>query len=457
MKRSIVAGIGVTVLLGAVVAAVSSPAQATPRTGSSASAAAKARAELRDGTLAQHAGLINVCQAHHLACNAIILAKSKHSSSALAFKPAVGYGARELQKAYGLHGAASRHGTITVIGAGAYPTLQSDLNVYRSTYGLPACTTGNGCFTQLNYKGNAPYSPTTHKFLQFGEEEIAVETALDVDMASAACPKCKIISLQVPLKDGFFGNKKHIDNAILHFATAVQTAHRLGATSVSISYGYPTDKYSNSGTIAKMMRVPGMAITSSSGDSGFMARQPSWPANLTTVTAVGGTSLYANRSNKRGFTELAWNGAGSGCQPGLGAAVGQYKRITKFCGGHRAVSDVSGVADPYTGVAVYDSYAPASGMPLGFIVVGGTSASSPFIAGMYSRAPRNSAVVGPNTIYAAPARKFHDVTIGTNYTVHACPTAGVGNPVCDARPGWDGPTGRGTPNGLSLFASKPGH
>lgn len=408
------------------------------------------RAQLRAGTLGSGYTTENICSAHRLACQAIVLTRTSSSATPFAFTPPIGYGARELERAYGLAGAPSRAGTIVVIGAGADPSLESDLGVYRSTYHLPACTSGNGCFRQVNYLGGAPYPPATGFNNQFGEEEIAVETSLDVDMASAACPQCKIISMQVPLRDGFFGNRKHINTAISHFATGVQTARSLGASAVSISYGYPTDKFSDKGAIAAQMDQPGMPIVSSSGDAGFAERAGQWPQSLTTVTSAGGTSLYP-AGNDRGYSEVAWNGAGSDCSVDLPPAKGQQANISSYCGGHRAASDVSAVADPYTGVAVYDTYAPATGLPYGFLVVGGTSVASPFIGGIYARAPQDPTVEGPNTIYAAPRTDFHDVTAGTNAGLGYCRTVGIGNPVCDAGPGWDGPTGVGTPNGLAGF------
>jgi subtilase family serine protease len=444
-----VAGVVGALVLSAV-AAGTAEASAPP-----SSTAAVARAELRAGTLGHDHGAVDVCAAHHLACNAVVVTTAKGSSTPLAFRPPVGYGARDLEDAYGITGAPSRTGTIVVIGAGAYPTLESDLAIYRRTYNLPDCTSASGCFQQLNFKGGAPYKPTQNKDLQFGEEDIAVETSLDVDMASAACPKCHIISMQVPLLDGFYGNKAHIHQAIQDFADGVRTAHRLGASAVSISYGYPTDQFSDKGAIASELDIPGMAIVSSSGDSGFTARQGQWPQSLSTVTSAGGTSLYPDTSSTRGYTEVAWNGAGSDCTKDVGPAVGQPASVSRNCQGKRAASDVSAVADPYTGVAVYDSYAPATGMPLGFIVVGGTSVASPFLGGLYARAPQNDAVHGPNTMYAAPAGDFTDVTTGTNAGLGYCRTVGIGNAVCDAGPGWDGPTGVGTPYGLDAFSTTP--
>lgn len=422
------------------------------------------RTALRNGTLARTAGTAQICASHRLRCKAELVTARRSSGSPIAQPrsmavgpnteaPPVGYGARELEKAYGLSSAPSRTGTIVVIGAGAYPTLESDLAIYRSAYHLPSCTKASGCFRQMNYKGGAPYKPAKSLDYQYAEEEIGVETALDVDMASAACPRCHIVSMQVPLIDGFYGSTKQTHNAILHFATGVQTAKKIGANAVSISYGYPTDRYSDKGTIAKLMRQPGMAIVSSSGDSGFIADEGQWPQSLPTVTSAGGTSLYVDQTAKRKFREVAWNGAGSGCTTDVAPAVGQPAKVSKKCDGHRAASDVSAVADPYTGVAVYDSYAPGTGMPYGFVVVGGTSASSPFIAGLYARARISRSTVGPNTLYAAGASNFHDVTIGTNAGVGFCRAYGYPNALCDATSGWDGPTGLGTPKGLRPFTA----
>lgn len=370
------------------------------------------RQSLRGGTFGRDHGRLELCANHRLHCLAEVATQRRGSSRMLAQQPPIGYGATELATAYGLTNAHKGTGTIVVIGAGAYPTLDSDLAIYRSTYHLPACTKANRCFRQLTYQGKAPYQPAGGKDAPAYEEELAVETALDVQMASAACPTCKIISMQVPLVDGYAYTKTELHAAVLHFATGVQTARKLGARAVSISYGYPTDSYSDKGEIATMMTTPGMAIVASSGDSGFLDHEGQWPQNLPTVTSAGGTSLYADATAKRRYAETAWTYAGSGCSNGQPPANGQPKKISKLCGGLRTASDVSAVADPLTGVAVYDSYAPDSGQPLGFLVVGGTSASSPLLAGMYARASRTSAnrhVVGPNTLYRAKASTFNDV------------------------------------------------
>jgi hypothetical protein len=151
-----------------------------------------------------------------------------------------------------------------------------------------------------------------------------------------------------------------------------------------------------------------------------------------------------------GFSQAVWAPAGSGCSPDLRAAYGQPKDVAAYCNGHRAVTDVAAVAD---NVAVYDTYAPASGHPFGWITVGGTSASSPFVAGISARAPAVSDALGPNVIYRAPASAFDDITTGRNGAAAECASDGVDLRLCKAAIGWDGATGRGIPRGLKPFTS----
>jgi subtilase family serine protease len=214
------------------------------------------------------------------------------------------------------------------------------------------------------------------------------------------------------------------------------------------------------GAPATALHHPGVAILASSGDSGYTAQQ-TFPAEVRWVTSVGGVNLTTNDGGQTystsawgsmftssGSTTPQWVGAGSGCVTGLPAAVGQPAAVAANCNNHRAVADVSADADPLTGVAVYDSYWPYSGGPGGYLVVGGTSASSPWLAGLYARAG-TSGVDGPNTMYAAPAGSITDVVGGSNSPDGTCspyPAA-----VCNGVAGWDGPTGVGVPNGLGAF------
>jgi hypothetical protein len=90
-------------------------------------------------------------------------------------------------------------------------------------------------------------------------------------------------------------------------------------------------------------------------------------------------------------------------------------------------------------------------VPGGFVVIGGTSDAAPFVAGLYGRAPLPATLLGPNTIYAAPAGALHDITDGRNASFGDCEYYQLDPVLCAAGPGWDGPTGEGTPHGLGAF------
>ena len=408
------------------------------------------RSELRGGTLSQTRGTTPVCATHHLRCTARALTTEPGSATRLITGTPIGYGPAELAEAYGLAAAPKGTATIALLGAGAYPNLESDLTIYRDTYGLPRCTTYSGCLKVVDYRGGRAKPPSTDEFGQLVEEFDAEETALDVQMASAACPTCRIVFVQLPWQDGAPATLADEDVAAAHFATGTQTAVKLGAKAVSISYGYDTTPENLTGAPARGMRQPGVAVFSSSGDSGFLFDQGQWPQSLPTVISAGGTSLYPS-GTARGYTDVAWSGAGSGCTPGVPPANGQPASVSRYCDGSRTATDIAAVADPYTGVAVYDSYSPAFGFPAGFQVFGGTSVSSPFLAGAAARAGVPASLLGPNLLYAAPKGTFTDVTLGVNAPPHLCEQTGFDAHLCTAGTGWDGPTGLGVPNGRSPF------
>jgi subtilase family serine protease len=213
----------------------------------------------------------------------------------------------------------------------------------------------------------------------------------------------------------------------------VNTAARLGATAISNSYGGSDASDAANGSSNDH---PGIAVTASSGDGGFGVE---YPASSQYVVAVGGTSLTRAAGTTRGWTESAWSGAGSGCSA-FNPAIPGAASFDTGCA-RRAVADVSAVADPNTGVAVYDSV-PFQGFS-GWLVFGGTSASAPIIASVYALAG-NAATIDANDFpYQHPTALF-DVTTGSNGT--CSPTQ-----LCHARAGWDGPTGLGTPNGTGAF------
>ncbi|HEX4467274.1 MAG TPA: hypothetical protein VH025_08795, partial [Solirubrobacteraceae bacterium] len=95
--------------------------------------------------------------------------------------------AQRLHEAYGLptETSASALQTVAVVDAFDDPTAEADLDVYDKQFGLPACTTANGCFRKVNQSGNA--SPLPKK-----QGEWAGEISIDVQMARAICQSCRV-------------------------------------------------------------------------------------------------------------------------------------------------------------------------------------------------------------------------------------------------------------------------
>ncbi|MFG2190562.1 hypothetical protein ACGFNT_36300 [Nocardia iowensis] len=298
---------------------------------------------------------------------------------------------------------------MAVVDAYDDPTAAADLATYRSQFGLAPCTTASGCFTKVGQTGSSTALPQV-------DAGWAQEISLDLDMVSATCPDCKI--LLVEAKSASFAD----------LGTAVNYAASVpGVVAISNSYG------GNDSAAKPAYNHPGIAITASTGDSGYGVESP---ASFGTVTAVGGTSLVKNAS-ARGWSESAWSSAGSGCST-INAKPAWQTAATRCSG--KANADVSAVADPNTGVAVYDS-TPSQGSA-GWMVFGGTSASAPIIAAVYALSGNTAGV--PASYTWAHAANLYDVTSGTNGN---CTTAVW----CTSGAGWDGPTGLGTPNGTGAF------
>ena len=324
----------------------------------------------------------------------------------------IGYGPSALQAAYSLPSSTQgAEQTVAVIDGYDDPTAEHDLAVYRAQFGLPPCTSANGCFRKVDQTGAHHYPQADGGWGQ--------EISLDLDMVSAVCPLCHVMLVEATT------------TSMANLGAAVNTAVRLGANAVSNSYGGPdaTDR-----SYGHYYHHRGVAVTASAGDSGYGV---SYPASSKWVIAVGGTTLKRSTA-ARGFSESAWSDTGSGCS-GDNTASWQPVRISACP--DRAVADVSAVADPVTGVAVYDSYAYQG--TSGWLTFGGTSASAPIIAAVYALAGNTADVSGGAALWAHHAG-LHDITTGSNGT---CATKRW----CTARRGWDGPTGWGTPNGVTAF------
>ncbi|MGI8700350.1 MAG: S53 family peptidase [Nocardioidaceae bacterium] len=331
----------------------------------------------------------------------------------IAGKPA-GFGATDLRAAYNLPTTRGAGQLVAVVDAYDDPTAEADLAVYRARYGLPPCTTKNGCFSKVNQNGGTGNLPPR-------DGGWALEISLDLDMVSAACPKCSIVLIE--------GDSPTIDD----LGTAVDTAARMHASVVTNSYGL--DEFAGMRAYFHYYQHPRTAALASSGDYGFGAAQ--FPAVVPGVTAVGGTSLYRS-DNRRGWAELAWSGAGSGCSAYVAKPAYQHDR---HCG-NRTISDVSAVADPETGVAVYDTTPNPYGIPPGWLVLGGTSASSPLLAGVIGLAGDGHTFTTRHLYRHDSA--LYDAVGGSNGSCG-------GDYLCTGKRGYDAPTGLGTPHGSGAF------
>ncbi|MEV5952737.1 S53 family peptidase [Streptomyces sp. NPDC051987] len=335
-----------------------------------------------------------------------------------------GYSPANLRSAYGLTSAAASNGsgeTIAIVDAYNDPNAESDLATYRSYYGLSACTTANGCFKKVSQTGSTTSLPSSDS----GWSE---EISLDLDMASAICPNCKILLVEAT------------SATMANLGTAVNEAVTLGAKFVSNSYG-GSESSSDTSYDSSYFNHTGVAITVSAGDSAYGAE---YPAASRYVTSVGGTKLSTS-STTRGWTETVWKtssteGTGSGCS----AYDAKPSWQTDTSCTKRMISDVSAVADPATGVSVYDSY----GVTAGWYTFGGTSVSAPIIAGVYALAgtPASGTYPAQYPYDYAGTSALNDVTSGNN---GSCSVSYY----CTATTGYDGPTGWGTPEGITAFAN----
>jgi subtilase family serine protease len=316
----------------------------------------------------------------------------------------------QLRSAYNLTGTSGAGRTVAIVDAYGYPNLERDLTIYRNFYGMPACTTANGCLRIIDQNGGTSLPRTDLGWSQ--------EQALDVDAVSAACPDCKIVVVQA--KSSSFAN----------LGAAVNTAARqAGVVAISNSYGGGDAPDS---TYGSYYNHPGIAVTASTGDNGYQGG--SYPASSTYVTAVGGTTLKMSGNTR--VSETVWSGAGSGCST-TNAAIAGSASFNTGCT-KRAMADVSAAADPNTGGL--SVYSPTTTKNSTWSQYGGTSESSPIIASVYALAGGGYS----NTTPYQHAGSLFDITSGSN---GSCPTTQW----CNARAGWDGPTGLGTPNGTGAF------
>jgi len=349
--------------------------------------------------------------------------------------PPAPYTAADLQSAYRLPSALlGARQTIAIVDAYDDPDAAADLAAYRQANGLPACDTSFPCFTKVNQDGAAGPLPPP-------DPDWAIEESTDVDMASAICPNCKIVLVEAD------------DDTYANLGAAENEAAKLGAHVISNSYG-GLEQDGEAALCQDYYQHPGVAITVSTGDDGFGVEAP---AACGSVIAVGGTTLYRS-ATAAGWSQNAWSlemnqaqsdseyygmGPGSGCSAYIAKPAWQHDPLC----GNRTVADVSAVADPMTPVAVYDSYAEP-----GWIAVGGTSVAAQIIGAVYALAG-NAAAINPGAYLYAHASQLNDVTTGSPVTSTAGGADGFcgGSYLCTPVPGYDGPTGLGSPDGIGAF------
>lgn len=330
-----------------------------------------------------------------------------------------GWTPAQLEAAYGLtSGLGKGKGTnVAVIEAGDLAAASSDLATYRKQYGL-----GNVHLTKYNENGQqSNYPPTCEDY------GWCLETDLDIDMVSAACPKCNIF-----LMEGKGG--------ISDFEAAEAEAVTLGATILSNSWICYASWDCNDPNFPNYFDTPGIAYLGGSGDDAYSAL--GGPAALATVIAVGGTQLTKCGST---YCESLWNDAGGGCAnpgnvgyPGVPKPSWQHDPDCSY----RTVSDVSSEAGCSPGVAVYISIYG------GWTGVCGTSVSTPFTSGVVAIAGDASKLDAAKTIWTFGSSKHKE------YFHHPSGGGSCGNYLCGSgryKKYYSGPGGWGTPNGTKGY------
>jgi hypothetical protein len=356
----------------------------------------------------------------YVRCLAVVRTPSNHDLAAAATPgqpPSTALGPAAIQSAYKLPSAGSGQ-TVAIVDALGDAQAESDLATFRSYYGLPPCTTADGCFKKVDQTGGTSYPADDSGW--------ALETSLDLDAVSSACPTCNILLVE--------GNSASLGD----LTAAENEAVALGAKYISNSYGATEDP--SELAFDSAYSHPGVAITASTGDTGNVII---WPSSNPSVTAVGGTTLTTDTSVPRGWAEKAWSSGGSGCSA-IEPRPDYQNGVTTDCA-MRATADIAADADPASGLATYDTLGQG-----GWLQVGGTSLASPLMAAMYALAGAPAADTYPvDYPYHDPTQSsdLFDVTSGSD--------GSCGNLLCNAGPGWDGPTGLGTPDGVKALAGGP--
>ncbi len=365
---------------------------------------------------------------------------------------------QDLRSAYRLPAEAPAGQKIAIVAAGGDRTAARDLGIYDTEFSLPECTTENRCLTKLNGEGR-------HRPLPPSSPEAAAETSIDLQVAHAVCPNCALVLVEAS------------SPTLAALEEAEETAARVpGVTEISNSWGELEPAAPPREGAA--FDHPGIVLTAAAGDTGYdnwaspeeERGRAEYPASSPDVIAVGGTRLTIDESGGW-VSEEPWEAqagaGGSACSsffpaPSWQSSLPNWAAVG--CGGKRAVADVAADADPYTGVAVYDSTKGTDGVPPQWRRLGGTSVGAPLIAAAFALAGGADGVAYPAQTLYASARKHkrtvHDIASGSNgecralsgeCTIEEEAASCDATAICVAGPGYDGPTGVGSLDGIAAL------
>lgn len=298
-------------------------------------------------------------------------------------------------------------GAVAIVDAFDNPFAEQDLAAYSTQFGLPSCTKANGCFQQVYANGTQPRNDPGGWSL---------EIALDIEMAHAFAPNAKIILVEA-------GSNSFAD---LYHAEDVAGQMVAAAGGGTVTNSWSGGEYNGETSDDSHFKVNKVVYFASTGDSGA---PEGFPAASPFVVAAGGTSI--GRSGGNFTTETGWSGSGGG--PSIYEPRPAYQNlIQSIVGTKRGTPDFSFDANPSTGVAMYDLDGG-----LQWLQIGGTSVSSPALAGLVNAAGHHATSTAQELGGLYPYAKNHytqvwrDITSGSNG--HPCTT------------GWDYVTGIGTP------------
>jgi subtilase family serine protease len=332
-------------------------------------------------------------------CDALMIGGGKVGHDVAGWKPL------DFQTRYKLPITQGSGQIVAIVDAYDNPNAASDLAAYRTEFGL-----GTANFTKYNQNGQTSNYPR-------GSANWGLEEDLDIEMVSAACPKCTIYLVEA----------NGADTSDLE--TAEAEAVTLGAHVVSNSWGCPG---SDACVSSSYFSTPGVVYLASAGDSGYSSGAQA-PAALASVVAVGGTVLSLSGST---YSETTWSGSGAGCATGVTKPSWQHDTGCSS----RTENDIAAVAWQ---AAEYDTYSYG-----GWFTVGGTSVASPLLGGVFGLAGNASSLDAAKKFYTlkkkARKKQLNDITTGSDGSCG-------GSYLCTAGKGYDGPTGWGTPKGVKAF------